>query len=297
MNLQGIFPAVLTPFGRDGGVDPDRFATHVDRLYKAGVHGIMIGGNAGEWYSLTVEERETLTSAGIELSRGRGKAIVHIGCLRVEDALRLATHAARAGADAISSLPPSIARCSAAETRNYFERIGSATDLPLYIYYFPTMTGGLSGEPFFSCVRGIPGLAGYKFTDTNLFDLNTLLEDGLQVFNGHDPNLTSALLMGASGGIGSFYNVLPRQSAAIYKACRAGDLQCAEQMQREVNRVIRTVRKYRLIPALKFIAAMQGNDLGEIKEPLLPLTADEQREIASELNWLFETEELSHALL
>jgi N-acetylneuraminate lyase len=291
MTLQGIFPAVLTPFRADGGIDLDRFTGHLDRLYKAGVHGIMIGGNAGEWYSMTVEEREELAAAGIALSRGRGKAIVHIGCLRVEDALRLAAHAARAGADAISSLPPSIARCSAAETRNYFERIGSATNLPLYIYYFPTLTGGLSGEPFFSCVRGISGLAGYKFTDPNLFDLNTLLQDGLTVFNGHDPNLASALLMGASGGIGSYYNVLPRQTAAIYTACCSGDVQCAEQMQREVNRVIRTVRKYRLIPALKFIAGMQGSDLGGIKEPLLPLSANEQREIAKELNWLFDTAE------
>ncbi len=288
MNLQGIFPAVLTPFGSDGGVDLTRFERHVDRLYAAGVHGIMIGGNAGEWYSMTVEEREALASAGIELSRGRGKAIVHIGCLRVPDSVRLAKHADHAGADAISSLPPSIARCGAAETRNYFERIGSATGLPLYIYYFPTLTGGLSGEPFFSCVRGISSVAGYKFTDTNLFDMHTLLEDGLAVFNGHDPNLTPALLMGASGGIGSYYNVLPRETAAIYRACRSGDLQCAEQMQREVNRVIRAVRKYRLIPALKFIAAVQGNDLGAIKEPLLPLSADEQRALATELNWLFD---------
>jgi N-acetylneuraminate lyase len=150
------------------------------------------------------------------------------------------------------------------------------------------LTGGLSGESFFACVRGISGVAGYKFTDTNLFDLNTILEDGLTVFNGHDPNLASALMMGASGGIGSFYNVLPRQTAAIYRACRSGDHQCARQLQREVNRVIRTVRKYRLIPALKFIAAVQGNDLGEIREPLLPLNADEQSEIARELGWLFE---------
>ena len=154
--------------------------------------------------------------------------------------------------------------------RHYFERIGAATHLPLYIYYFPTLTGGLSGEAFFSSVRGIPGLAGYKFTDMNLLDLHTLVEDGLAVFNGHDPNLKSALLMGAIGGIGSFYNVLPRQTAAIYRACRAGDLQCAEQIQSEMNRVIRTVRKYRLIPALKFIAGLQGSDLGEIKEPCCP---------------------------
>src|SRR5581483_9636150 len=274
MTLQGIFPAVLTPFGRDGAIDLDRFARHVDGLYKAAVDGIMIGGNAGEWYSMTLDEREALASAGIQLSRGRGKAIVHIGCLRVEDALRLAAHAERAGADGISSLPPSVARCSAAEVRHYFERIGTATNLPLYIYYFPTLTGGLSGEPFFSAVRGIPGLAGYKFTDTNLFDMHTLLEEGLSVLNGHDPNLTSALLMGADGGIGSYYNVLPSRTAAIYRACRVGDTQCAAQIQREVNRVIRTVRKYRLIPALKFIAALQGNDLGPVKEPLLPLTAD-----------------------
>lgn len=286
MKMEGIFPAVLTPFGGDGSVDVDRFERHVDRLYAAGVNGIMIGGNAGEWPSLTVEERELLTSAGVRQSRGRGKTIVHIGCLRIRDALRIAEHAARAGADAVSSLPPCMMRCNPAEVRHYFDAVASASGLPFFIYYFPSLTGGACGEPFFSNARGIAGLAGYKFTDASLFDLQTLLEDGLAVFNGHDPNLKAALLMGAVGGIGSFYNVLPRHAAAIYAACRSGDLECAERMQREMNRVIRTVRKFRLIPALKFIAGLQGMDLGEMREPLLPLSAGEQREVAKEVEWL-----------
>jgi N-acetylneuraminate lyase len=283
MTIKGIFPAVLTPFDSGGALDLDRFARHVDRLYGAGVHGIYAGGNAGEWQVLTQEERKALAEAAVELSRGRGKALIHVGSVRLDDAVELARHAERIGADAIGSLPPYIARYSMAEVRLWFERISAATSLPFFVYYFPSLTGGVSGEALFESLRPVPKITGYKFTDMNLYDLGLLIERGLTVLNGHDPNLKAALLMGAAGGIGSFYNVLGAEVVALYQCCQAGDVAAAEKRQVAINRVIRVVRKTRLIPALKFISRLQGCDLGSMREPVLPLSAEEKHMIASEV--------------
>jgi N-acetylneuraminate lyase len=283
MNIQGIFPAVLTPFRKDGALDLDRFARHVDRLYAAGVHGIYAGGNAGEWQALTQDERKAIAQTAVELSRGRGKTLIHIGSVRLGDAIDLARHAAEIGADAIGSLPPYAARYHLSEVRLWFERLGAATQLPFFVYYFPSLTGGVSGEAFFDALRPVAAITGYKFTDMNVFDMSVLMERGLTVLNGHDPHLKSALLMGAAGGIGSFYNVLAPEVMSLFRCCREGDVEKAEKYQAAINRMIRVVRRTRLIPALKFISKLQGCDLGSMREPALPLSAEEERILANEV--------------
>jgi N-acetylneuraminate lyase len=279
MKIQGIIPAVLTPFSARGTVDFDLFHAHVDRLYKAGVDGIYAGGNAGEWYAMSMAERKELAVAAVRASRGRGLALVHIGAARIDDSIELARHAEAIGADGISSLPPYMQSWSVLEVRCWFERLAGASDLPFFIYYFPRLTGGATGEPFFDAMRSLRRVVGYKFTDLNLFDLGLLLGDSYTVLNGHDPNLSAALRMGAHGGIGSFYNIVPELAVAIRRAHTAGDGDAAERAQAQMNRTIRMVRGFRLLPALKHISALQGLDQGVMREPMLPLAAEEQKRL------------------
>ncbi len=283
MNINGIFPAVLTPFTANGSVHLDRYAAHVERLYAAGVNGIYAGGNAGEWYSMSLEERKELTSVTVQVSRGRGLVLVHVGALRIEESVELARHAEQAGASAISSLPPYIQPWTLPEVRGWFDRLSNATELPFFVYYFPRLTGLVSGEPFFKALRTLPRIAGYKFTDANLFDLGLVLQGPYTVLNGHDPNLSAALRMGAQGGIGSFYNVVPELVVTLYRASIAGDVACAERAQARINRVIQVVRGYRLIPALKFLSGLQGFDQGTMREPALALSIEEQKRLEEQM--------------
>ena len=282
MKIQGIIPAVLTPFTARGTVDFDRFYAHVNRLYAAGVDGIYAGGNAGEWYAMSMAERKELAVAAVRASRGRGLALVHIGSARLEDSIELARHAEAIGADAISSLPPYTQAWSVAEVRCWFERLAAVSDLPFFIYYFPRLTGGTTGEQFFEAMRPLRRVVGYKFTDLNLFDLGLLLADSYTVLNGHDPNLSAALRMGAHGAIGSFYNIVPELAVAIRRAHAAGDVNGAERAQAQLNRTIQLVRGFRLLPALKHISALQGFDQGVMRDPMLPLSPDELKRLQSQ---------------
>lgn len=279
MKIQGIIPAVLTPFSTNGAIDLERFYAHVDRLYKAGVDGIYVGGNAGEWYAMSIEERKTLAAAGVDASRGRGLTIVHVGAARIEDSIELARHAEKLEADAISSLPPYTQSWTMSEVRYWFEQLADATTLPFLIYYFPKLTGGAIGESFFEAMRPVHRIAGYKFTDLNLFDLGLLLQNSYTVLNGHDPNLSAALRMGVNGGIGSFYNIAPDLVVAILRAHAAGDGATAERLQTQLNRMIHIVRSYRLIPALKYLCGLQGFNQGVMRAPMLPLALDEQKRL------------------
>jgi len=287
MNLQGIYPAALTPFTPHGAPDLDLFAAHLDRLFQAGVDGVYVGGNAGEWSTMTLDQRKLLAAHAVEQATAAGrKAIIHVGALRLEDSIDLARHAELIGASAVSSLPPYVQPCTPEEIRSWFDQLSASTALPFLIYYFPRLTNGTTGQPFFDAMRNLPRVTGYKFTDLNLFDLSILLDSGLTILNGHDPNLHATLHMGADGGIGSFYNVAPKLVTAIYRETRRGDHACAAQHQATLNRLIRIVRSYRLIPALKFISRLQGFPQGAPQSPALPLSEHEERILASQVESL-----------
>jgi len=280
--FEGIYPAVLTPFRDERAVDLDAFAALVDRLYSAGVDGVYVGGNTGEWYLQTLDERKQTARAAVELSRGRGRVILHVGCARTEDALELARFAEGAGVDAVSSLPPYIQRWSLDEVLEYYRALASSTALPSMVYYFPALTGAIPGADFFGRVRTIPGIRGFKFTDMNLYELGLISEQaGSEFFilNGHDQLLLPGLLMGASGGIGSFYNIVPEWFVSLFHAWKSGDLARARKRQFQINRLIQSVKRHRLVPALKCIAGMQGIDAGICRRPTLDLAPAEREQL------------------
>lgn len=293
--LEGVYPAVITTFRDERSLDLDAFAALLERLFSARVDGVYVGGNTGEWYLQSLEERKIAVRTAVEVARGKGRVLMHVGCTATEDSLDLARYAEHVGADGISSLPPYVPRCNMAETINYYRRLASATALPCFIYYFPVLTG--AATPI-DTICSVPGIRGVKFTDMNLYDLGQIAgraPDGFLVFNGHDQVLLPALVMGARGGVGSFYNVMPEAFVSLFQAWQRGDIACAQARQAEINRVICAVKKHRLVPALRSMLHYQGIEPGVCREPMLPLPRDEEKQMLAELDALAESRRLQGA--
>lgn len=133
---------MITPFDRNGALDTERLAAFLEWLYAAGVDGVYLGGNTGEWCAQTLEERKRAARVAVEVSRHRGRAILHVGAVNTEDAAEI-------GADAISSLPPYVARWSRVEIEYYYRRLFCATKLPALRFAagLRGLTPGCSREP------------------------------------------------------------------------------------------------------------------------------------------------------
>src|SRR5688572_9207308 len=101
MRFEGILPPVITPFLDDGSIDRDGFATVIEHLIAAGVHGVIVGGTTGEYYAQTAEERLELMRLAHDVIKGRVPMIVGVGAIRTEDCIEYALAAKREGADAI----------------------------------------------------------------------------------------------------------------------------------------------------------------------------------------------------
>ena len=274
--MQGILAATVTPFDEGGRFVPAVFELLLERLYAAGVHGVYVCGSTGEGLLQSREQRQAVVETTMACTpRGRD-VIVHVGAAALEDAIALSAHAARAGAHAISSLPPTSAQFSFADLLRYYEALATGSDLPLIVYYFPDVAPSISTAEQLETLCGLPNVIGVKFTDFDLFRMGNLARPGRCIFNGRDEVLAAGLLMGASGGIGTFYNLLPELFVEIYDAAIAGRWEAAQAAQQRVNAVIRIALGFPLFPAVKQMLAWSGLDCGACLPPRARLDAEQQ---------------------
>jgi N-acetylneuraminate lyase len=272
--LSGIIPAVLTPVDPDGRFVEQPFIALLDRVYGAGADGIYVAGYSGEGMQQSLEQRKTLAAAAVRHSPADRDVVVHVGSHRVDEAFELARHAAAVGARAIASVPPPGTDVFDDELA-YFARLVKATDLPVLLYYLPGVCGTRSLEQLLA-ICDIDGVVGLKYSSTNVHAIWELARHGHVVFNGCDELLAAGWMMGAAGGVGGFYNLVPRTFVEVGRAARAGDWVAAQSQQQMLNELIGVVLEFPLLASLKLLTRWSGIDCGDPLAPKRALTPDEQ---------------------
>jgi len=191
--------------------------------------------------------------------------------VRLPEAIQLARHAERIGASAVSALPPA-GSYNFRELHQYYQKLAEACDLPFLVYYFPELCRAIETLDQILELCEIPNVAGLKFTDFDLFKLHQLSRAGKVIFNGRDQVLAAGLLMGASGGIGSFYNVIPKLFVDVYACARTGQWEDARRAQDRINELIRITSPFPNISAMKTMLKWRGYDCGRCIAPHENLT-------------------------
>jgi N-acetylneuraminate lyase len=278
----GILPAVVTPFDENENFQPAAFERLLERLYATAIDGLYVNGQTGEGLLQPVEQRKRVTDVALHCSPKGKKVIVHVGAYRTADALELARHAASSGAHAIASLPP-MGAYSFAEIQAYYRALASVSDLPVVVYYFPVVSPAIQAAEQVLELLEIPNVIGLKFTDFDLYKLSRIKQRGCVVFNGHDEVLIAGLLMGADGGIGSFYNLAPELFVEAYCQVREGKWAEAQSTQKQINELIEIGLRVPVIPGIKAVLRWTGIDCGQCLTPRRGLTPDEETSLRNAL--------------
>jgi N-acetylneuraminate lyase len=282
-----ILPALVTPLLPSGQLDVASAERLIDHLYKAGVGGLYVTGSTGEGIYLDFEIRKQIVEIAVRRSRGRGNVMVHVGAVQAAKALELADHAAKSGADAVSSIPPFAGGYSWSEVRAFYVELARASKLPVVAYYIPGLTGQRSLEELASLLS-VSNIAGYKFTDYNLYTMQRLiarLSDSQIMYNGPDEMLALGLQFGAHGGIGTTYNFMPDLILQIYRDARAGRFAEAVAAQRQANDIIEPLLASHGLAASKQILVWQGLiDHATCAAPRAGLDERQQRQLRESLS-------------
>lgn len=281
-DLRGIFPAVVTPVNSNGVFQAKPFEQLLERFYPAGVHGVYVCGQTGEGLQLSLDARRAAAECAVRCSPRGARVIVHVGAHATADAVALARHAAKAGAHFISSLPP-IGSYSFEEIRSYYRTMAEASDLPLLVYYFPSLCATIRTTEQILELCAIPNIVGLKFTDSDFFRLWAIRQTGTVVFAGRDEMLTSGLIVGANGGIGSTYNLIPSSYVELYQLASSGRWEEARLIQDRINEFIQVLLMYPITPVVKQVLAWTGIDCGACILPRRELTLPEQSALRKRL--------------
>jgi N-acetylneuraminate lyase len=275
--IRGILPATITPFDDGGRFAPAVYERLLERLYGAGVHGIYVCGSTGEGMLQSTAQRMAVVDTSMACTPRDRHVVVHVGAASLDEALALASHAAKTGAHAISSLPPLAGRFSFPEVLAYYDALARGSDLPLIVYYFPEVSASITTTEQLETLCALPNVIGLKFTDFDLFRMAQVRAPGRSIFNGRDEVLAAGLLMGADGGIGTFYNLVPELFVGIHAAAVAAEWEKARLLQQRVTALIALTLKFPIFPAVKQMLAWSGLDCGACLPPRGPLSVEQRR--------------------
>lgn len=281
--LRGILPAIVTPIDNDGAFAANVFERLLADVYQNGVDGVYVCGNTGEGPSQSAAMRQQVAEAAVRYSPKGNTVIIHVGGTRLSEAMELARHAERIGASAVSGLPPQ-GNYTFRELYSYYRQLAGACGLPFLVYFFPELCGAIETLDQILELCEIPNVAGLKFTDFDLYKLHQVSQAGKVIFNGRDQVLAAGLLMGANGGIGSFYNLIPQIFVDVYKCAGTGKWEQARLAQDRINELIRITSQFPIVSAVKTMLKWRGFDCGLCFAPRENLAAAGQarlRELVS----------------
>jgi len=134
VNWRGYWAASPTPFREDESYDPATHRALLEWYVDHGLHGVLINGTTGEWFSQTTEERMLVAETAVEAIAGRMSVVIGCTAYTAREASELARHAAAVGADGIESTAPPYVKPSNDEIVAYYEDIAAATNAPLIVY-------------------------------------------------------------------------------------------------------------------------------------------------------------------
>jgi 4-hydroxy-tetrahydrodipicolinate synthase len=267
----GVFPALVTPFDKDEGVDESAFRGLI-RHVIGDVDGLVPCGTTGEFPYLSVEEQKRLVEIAVEEAKGK-PVIAGTGAPSTRQAIVLAENAEEAGASACLVVTPYYLHPSAKGIYQHFYELAKAVDIPIIMYNIPQVVGAYLPRTVVEDLADIDNIVGLKDSSGNLtytMEVLEMVQGRIDVFVGHDEVVLPALAGGCSGMILASANVFPEIWQRVFKAVREGDLVTAREWQMRVQKLARIFCRHGGGVAVKAALNMMGIKVGRPRRPLKP---------------------------
>lgn len=290
---KGVIPAFYACYDDNGDVSPERTAEFAKYLLEKGVKGLYVCGSSGECIYQSKEERKAILEAVMEAVGGKMTIIAHVACNNTRDSMELAAHAESLGVDAIASIPPIYFHLPEASIAKYWNDISSAApNTDFFIYNIPQLAGVALTMNLFKEMRKNPNVVGVKNSSMPVQDIQMFkLEGGDDciIFNGPDEQFISGRIIGADGGIGGTYGVMPELFLKADELIKAGEFKKAGELQHAIDKIIYAMCdcKCNMYAAAKEILREQGINIGGVRAPLAEIT-DEGKLLAHQVKLLID---------
>jgi 4-hydroxy-tetrahydrodipicolinate synthase len=286
----GNFPAVVSPFTRDGELDEAKFVMNIELLVAEGAHGVVVSGSNGESWALKGAERLRLFSLARQALPKHITVIGGTSSIPTGDVAALSQAARETGIDGVMVVPPYYCGASRREVVEHFRMISDEAKIPILVYNSPKSTGVDVTADFAAELAGIEWVCGIKQSTLDFTSFEQTVaacSDRLRVFTGHSGKRgLASILAGADGFVSSLdSHVLGREGISLYALSHAGDFEAARKVQLRALALDRSVGGVSSGPSvMKAAMNMLGRPGGYPRRPLLEASDTEKDAIRKALD-------------
>src|SRR5262245_10929174 len=232
-SFRGSFTALVTPFA-NGSLDEKAFCGLVDWQIAEGTDGLVPVGTTGESPTLSHEEHRRVVEWCIEQANGRVPVVAGAGSNSTREAIDLAQHAEKAGADAVLVVTPYYNKPTQEGLYQHFKAINDAIGIPIIIYNIPGRSVIDMSVDTMKRLFELPNIAGVKDATASMVRVSLQREamgEGFNQLSGEDATALGFNAHGGHGCISVTSNVAPRLCSEFQRACLGGDYAAALKLQ------------------------------------------------------------------
>lgn len=280
--FKGVIAYPITPFDQEEKVDISLFKKLVERLVISGSHGIAPLGSTGVLPYLTDEEKEAITEATIQQVGGRVPVLVGVSNLTTEKTIHHAKFAENAEADAVMIIPMSYWKLTDDEIVAHYDAVASKISIPIMAYNNPATSGVDMSPALLKRLLEIPNVTMIKESTGDIQRMHYLrkeLGEEVAFYNGSNPLALAAFAAGAKGWCTAAPNLIPELNIELYNAAQNNDLETAQNLFYKQVDLLKFIVAKGLPRAIKSGLNILGENGGQLRSPLKPLTTVETSEL------------------
>ncbi len=273
-SFRGSMAALVTPF-KNGAVDEKAFRDLIDWQISEGTSGLVPVGTTGESPTLSHEEHHRVVEICVDQAKGRVPVIAGAGSNSTLEAVELARHAEKAGADAVLVVTPYYNKPTQEGMYQHFKAVNDAIGIPIIIYNIPPRSVVDMSVDTMSRLFELKNIAGVKDATANLARVSqqrhAMGPDFIQL-SGEDMTALAYMAAGGHGCISVVANVAPKPCADLMAAVFRGDYAGALKIQDRLVPLHDAVFKEPGLAGAKHGLKLLGRLEEEVRLPLMPVT-------------------------
>jgi 4-hydroxy-tetrahydrodipicolinate synthase len=292
MKLEGVMPAVVTPFDDGGKIDFGKFERLLLKLRDAGVSGWVPCGSTGEYNALTAEERISVLKFVATFANKNELLVAGTNAGSTWEVIEHTKRARDLGYSTVLLSSPYYATPAPEELIAHYQAVLDAVDVDIVVYNYPPKVGVEVGLQVLDAFIDNPRIIGIKESGGNLIriiDIRTRYGDRFQVANGCDDQAVDAFLWGATSWICGPANCMAKPCVDLVKTIESGDWLAARDKMQIIYRAVSILEAGKFIQKVKYGCELAGIPVGLGRRPLLPLNAEEKdsfkKALEPLLNW------------
>ncbi len=282
----GSCTALVTPF-KNGAVDADNFCKLVDFQIDNGTAALVPVGTTGESPTLSHEEHDLVVELCIKQAAGRVPVIAGAGSNSTAEAVRLARHAAAAGASAVLIVSPYYNKPTQAGLYAHFAAVAEAVDVPVIVYDIPGRSIVRVNDDTLAKLAADHGnISGIKDATADLARptiLQNMLGNGFTQLSGEDATALPYLAAGGHGCISVTANIAPKLLSDMHAAWWAGDMTTAQAIHKKLLPLHEAMFFEASPGPVKYAASLLGICAAETRLPLCEIAESSKSQVKEAL--------------